>query len=140
MGRPVNLSKMGNRANLSAHQQVVVQAYVGGSVQDAFLKQQKNKNTFVVVDVATGLSTAICKLVASAVNPGEMSIIATPNVGPTVSVSRITNRFVWDFSNTKYFWGFDARADATILDTPSFLYVTLPTTLVPTPATPNPAP
>jgi len=138
VGRQLDLHKYGDRSDLKAHNQIQVQAYINGSVQNAYLWQQKNANTFIVTTVVgydgtdkalTTANSATCKLVNSA-SPtvGQMSVLATPNVGPGFYVSRITNRFVYDFSSpvVKYFWGFSPAADVSRADYPQYLHVTLP--------------
>lgn len=131
MGRPLNLHNVGNAYDIAARKQVKVQANIAGSIVDAYLVQQKNKNKFHVVDKSTGLVKGICKLVNSA-SPalGEMSVQATAHGGSPAPfyVSRITNRYVYDFSTpaVKFFWGFVDQAPDAPLDYPALGFVTLP--------------
>jgi len=129
MGRPLSLSKFGDRSNLDSHTQIQVTAFVNGSAQAAYLLQQKNNNTFVVVDAATGTFKATVKF-ANTATPivGQMSLEATTNASTTFFVSRITNRFAYDFSTpvVKFKWGFTLVADSTQLDHAQILNVSIP--------------
>ena len=125
MGRPLNLHNFGNAYDIAARDQVRVTAYVNGSAQDAYLVQQKNSNTFKVIDRATETHTAVCKFVnATASAAGEMSLLATTHSGTPTNfyVSKLTNRYAYDFSTpkVKYFWGFTDVAPPSLVDYPSY--------------------
>jgi len=139
MGRPLNLHKFGDERSLVTRDQIAVQADLGAGIVTAYLTQQKNNTKFHVVDAAG--NTAICEFVNSA-SPtvGQMSCQATVHGGGTFYVSRITNRFVWDFTSTgttgtgndtnrpgtKYYWGFVDQAPDSLLDAPSYGFAVLP--------------
>lgn len=144
MGRPLNLHKFGNVKDVTAKLEIQVRAFVNGSVQNAYLYQQKNANTFLVTTVInptlplTAANSAICKFVNSATPvAGQMSCQATTNASTTFYVSRITNRFVYNFSVpvTKFRWGFTLVPDSALLDHANILNVSLPS--VSKPATPG---
>lgn len=132
MGRPLNLHKYGNDRSLVTRDQIVVQAFLGGTVRSAYLLQQKKNNAFHVIDT-TGVYTGICTFVNSA-SPvaGQMSCLATLHGGGTFYVSRITNRYVYDFlaaanaAANKYFWGFVDKAPDRPLDYPALGFAVLP--------------
>ena len=135
MGRPLNLHRLGNVKDIAAKTQIKVQAFVNGSVQDAYLHQQKNGNTFVVTTLAdvvlplNATNSAVCKFVNSATPvAGQMSVVATNNASGTFYVSRLTNRFAYDFSTpvTKYKWAFALTADVALLDHATILNVSIP--------------
>lgn len=140
MGRPLNLHNYGDRSDVAVRDQIVVQAYINGGVNSCYLLQQKNRNKFHVViasgaiDPATGKPyTAICQFVDSgSPTAGQMSCQATLHGGGTFYVSRITNRYVYDFlapSNAapnKYFWGFVDQAPDAPIDYPTLGFAVLP--------------
>ena len=153
MGRPLNLHNYGDRQDVAARYQIVVTAFINGSAQLAYLLQQKNSNTFRViakagpVDPATGKNyTALYKFVDSGTAlAGQMSCQATLHGGGgTFYVSRITNRYVYDFlapanaAPNKYFWGFVDKAPDAPLDYPTLGFAVLPSAA--RPADPNPGP
>ena len=150
MGRPLNLHKFGDDRSLVTRDQIAVQAYINGGVNTCYLTQQKKNNAFHVViasgavDPATGKPyTTICTFVNSA-SPvaGQMSCQATTHSGTPANfyVSRITNRFVWDFTSNgptgtgddsnqtgkKYYWGFVDKAPESLLDAPAYDFAVLP--------------
>jgi len=129
MGRPLNLHNVGNKQDLEVRNQIKVQAYINGTVQDAYLVKQKNQNTFVVTDAATKVLSATCKFVNSATPvAGEMSCQATIHGGGTFYVSKVTNRFAHDFATPKekFYWGFVDQAPPSLLDHPDYRFATLP--------------
>ena len=95
--------------------QIQVKAYpVGGSAANASILRQKGKSKFLVSD---GTNVSVCTLVDKAVGSlavGEMSITATPSVGGTFRIARITNKFVIDFSGNKYQWKFGAASNGVV--------------------------
>jgi hypothetical protein len=95
--------------------QIQVKAYpVGGSAGNASILRQKGKSKFLVSD---GTNASVCTLVNKAVGSlavGEMSITATPSVGGTFYVARITNKFVVDFNGNKYLWKFGSASGAVV--------------------------
>lgn len=104
MGRPINIHKFGGPVS-KADQQLAVKANLSGSVVTAGLVQQKKQRSFVVVDGSGNKAT--CTFVDSAAPAvGEMSLKITPLVGPAFFAKRITNRYVWDFTNARYMWSF----------------------------------
>jgi hypothetical protein len=104
MGRPINIHKFGGAVS-KADQQLAVKANLSGSVVTAGLIQQKKQRSFVVVD-GSG-NKAECTFVDSAAPAvGEMSLKITPASGPAFFAKKITNRYVWDFSNNRYMWAF----------------------------------
>lgn len=132
LGRPLNLHKYGNDHSLVSRDQIQVTAYVNGSAQAAYLKRQVSKDTFVVVDAATQTHTATCEFMNTA-SPiaGQMSCLAAIHGGGTFYVSRVTNRYTWDFSTpaVKYFWGFVDKAPDAPLDYPKLGFTVLPSAL-----------
>jgi len=119
--------------------QIAVQANLGAGTVTAYLTQQKNNTKFHVVDGAG--NTAICEFVdGGTLAVGQMSCQATVHGGGNFNVSRITNRFVWDFTSTgttgtgsdtnrpgtKYYWGFVDQAPDSLLDAPSYGFAVLP--------------
>lgn len=148
MGRPLNLHNYGDRQDVAVRDQIVVQAYINGGVNASYLLQQKNQNKFHVViasgalDPATGKPyTTICKFVDSgSPTAGQMSCQATKHGGGTFYVSKVTNRYAYDFSTpvVKYFWGFVDQAPDAPLDYPTLGFVVLPSAS--RPADPNPGP
>lgn len=106
------------------------------------MQQQKDNRTFVVVDAATGTFKAECKFVNSATPvAGQMSLQATTNAATYFYVSRLTNKWCWDYTaraatgtgndtnqvGVKYRWNIPTIvADYTLLDNPSYLHVSLP--------------
>jgi hypothetical protein len=129
MGRPLNVHHFGDRYDIAARNQIKVQAYLNGSVQDAYLLQQKSKYSFIAIST-NGLYKSECVFVNSASpTAGQMSCVATNNASGTFYISRVTNKFVWDFTSpikVKYRWHFTIQPDAAIADYPNFLQVSLP--------------
>lgn len=140
MGRPLNLHKFGDAYSIATNvngvsvgrDQIVVQAHLNGTVMSAYLVQQKKNKAFHVVST-DGLYSDICTFVNSA-SPvaGQMScLVSGANLGAGVSpfyISKITNRYVYDFSipAVKFFWGFVDQAPDSILDYPSYGFAVLP--------------
>ena len=91
--------------------QIQVKAYpYGGSAANASILRAKGKSKFLVTD---GTHADVCTLVDKAVGSlsvHEMSVTATPAVGSTFRIARLTNKFVIDFDGNKYQWKFGAAS------------------------------
>jgi hypothetical protein len=117
MGRPINLHKFGGIVS-KADLQLEVKANLSGTPNvTAGLVQQKKQRTFRVEDSVgnKALCTFVDKAPAACLE-GEMSMRITPAVGPTFYVKRITNRYVWDFSNVRYTWAFNATTGKVVAE------------------------
>lgn len=95
--------------------QIQVKAYpYGGSAANASIIRAKGKSKFLVSD---GTNVDVCTLVDKAVGTlavHEMSITATPAVGGTFRIARLTNKFVIDFNGNKYQWKFGSAAGSVV--------------------------
>jgi len=69
-----------------------------GSLSGSILRQ-KGTHKFLVSD---GTSKAVATLVSSITGTGQMTILCTKADTTTFYASRITNRWVYDFSGNKY--------------------------------------
>lgn len=75
--------------------------------------RQKGRKKFLVTD---GSNEGICTLVDKAdgsLADNEMSITATRSTAATFRAKRISNRYVWDFSDNRYLWTFGTAQAAT---------------------------
>ena len=107
MGRPLNIRRLAGDVSQGG-KQLVARAKISTNHRSASLIRQKNSTSFKVLD-SSG-ETGICKLVDKAnkdLLAGEMTISVTPATGTTFNAARITNRFVWDFSDQRYRWSFN---------------------------------
>jgi len=96
--------------------QIQVKVYLTGGSQGAngSILRQKGKGRFLVTD---GTYTGVCTFVnkaAGSLAVGEMSITATPAIGGTFRIARLTNKFLIDFSGNKYQWKFGAASGAIV--------------------------
>ena len=101
----------GGLTSISGNQiQVKAYPYGGSTNSNSSILRAKGKSKFLITD---GTYTDICTLVNKAggsLAVHEMSITATPAVGGTFRVARLTNKFLIDFSGNKYQWKFGAAA------------------------------
>jgi hypothetical protein len=85
--------------------QIQVKAYpYGGSAGNASILRSKGRSKFLVTD---GTHTDICTLVDKAVGTlavHEMSITATPAVGSTFRIARLTNKSIPAYRSNKSFF------------------------------------
>ena len=93
--------------------QIQVSFRTGGSTYTGWIVKQVSARRFKCTD---GTRTAICKLVSSVTNNGDMSITATRSTSATFTVEKITNKRVTDFSGNVYAWNFTAAAAAVELN------------------------
>lgn len=115
MGRPLNLHRLGGLTS-NTGKQISVRARVTTTHRAASLMKQKNQYSFHIED-STG-EKGICRLVNKAngsLLAGEMNLVATPAVGPTFRLKKITNRFCWDFTGNRYRWAFDPASGKVVV-------------------------
>jgi hypothetical protein len=93
--------------------QIRVSFRTGGSTYTGWIVKQVSARRFKCTD---GTRTAICELVSSVTNNGDMSITATRSTSATFTVEKITNKRVTDFSGNVYAWNFTAAAAAVELN------------------------
>jgi hypothetical protein len=75
----------------------------GGSTYTGWIVKQVGARRFKCTD---GTHTAICKLVQSVTDNGDMSVTATRSTAATFTVEKITNKRVTDFAGNIYAWNF----------------------------------
>jgi hypothetical protein len=93
--------------------QIRVSFRTGGSTYTGWIVKQVSARRFKCTD---GTRTAICELVSSVTNNGDMSITATRSTSATFTVEKITNKRVTDFSGNVYAWNFTTAAAAVELN------------------------
>jgi hypothetical protein len=93
--------------------QIQVSFRTGGSTYTGWIVKQVSARRFKCTD---GTRTAICELVSSVTNNGDMSITATRSTSATFTVEKITNKRVTDFSGNVYAWNFTTAAAAVELN------------------------
>jgi len=80
---------------------------------DGSILRQKGRKKFLVTDSSNeGICTLVDKADGSLAN-NEMSITATRSTAATFRAKRISNRYVWDFSDNRYLWTFGTAQAAT---------------------------
>ena len=99
--------------------QIQCKVYLDGGSQGAngSILRQRGRGKFLVTD---GTRVGVCTLVnkaAGSLAVGEMSIQATTSAPANFYASRLTNKFVRDFSGNKYVWKF-GDADGDIVSLP----------------------
>lgn len=85
----------------------------GDSTYTGWIIKQVGARRFKCTD---GTHTAICKLVESVTDNGDMSVTATRSTSATFTVEKITNKKVTDFSGNSYAWDFVNSAAASGLE------------------------
>ena len=84
--------------------QIQARCKIGSNANaDCFIIAQKGSHKFRVQDASS--NKGVCKLVNKAngsLLAGEMNLVITKLDASTVFASKITNKFVWDFSGNKY--------------------------------------
>lgn len=107
----VKVGKIG--ATALAGNQIQVSFRTGGSTYTGWIIKQVGDRRFKCTD---GTRTAICSLVASVTNNGDMSVTATRSTSATFTVAKITNKKVTDFSGNVYAWKFTGAAAPVVLN------------------------
>jgi hypothetical protein len=79
----------------------------GGGNVTAFIIRQKGATKYLVADTANVLSNSVCILTdtdAANLTANTMNITFSydGNIANTVNVSKLTNKYVWDYSDTRY--------------------------------------
>lgn len=79
----------------------------GGGNVTAFIVRQKGATKYLVADAANVLSNSVCILTntdAANLTANTMNITFSfdGNTANAVNVSKLTNKYVWDYSNTRY--------------------------------------
>lgn len=89
------------------------------SVSNGYIVAQKGAKKFLCANSAVGddstdlTSVVLVNKVAGALDAGEASIICYDTSNTAFKASRITNKFVYDFSGNKYIYKVDTVATAT---------------------------
>jgi hypothetical protein len=112
----INTQPVGGVGGLTsiAGNQVMPRVKIGSSSNaDGSILRQKGRKKFLVTD---GSNEGVCSLVNKAdgsLLDNEMSITATRSTAATFRAKRISNRYVWDFSDNRYLWTFGTAQAAT---------------------------
>lgn len=111
VGGTTKVGKIG--ATAVSGNQIQVSFRTGGSTYTGWIVKQVGARRFKCTD---GTHTAICSLVSSVTNNGDMSVTATRSTAATFTVEKITNKRVTDFSGNVYAWNFTTAAAQTGLE------------------------
>ena len=100
MGRPLNKHTFTALSTISPNP---ARANPAGTIGNATFIKQKDSTAFrVSVSAVQGNCLLVDKASASLLL-GEMLLTAKPS-GTAFRVKKITNKFLWDYSNVKYRW------------------------------------
>ena len=128
MGRPLKIAKLngsilvdiaipGGTASIGGvggdtaivGSQIQVRVKIGANPElEGYIIRQKGRSKFLVTD---GTNTGVCTLADSAdgaLADDFMSLTATDDGSSIIRASRISNKFIWSFSDVKYQWTFGA--------------------------------
>jgi len=106
------LGAVGGNHALTGYQ-VVIRVQIGANAEsDGYIIRQKGRSKFYVTDGVNFGTCTLADLADAALTNDTMTITLTDSGSSAFRAKRISNKFVWDFSDVRYFVSMTTTAAA----------------------------